>query len=153
MDKLDKISFVLGIILLVLTFLAFFFLGVDLGEKGQITRFIIKQSIVDTNCTNLSFQGTVYCLNDEFNDWFNYNESNTGKELTLSELKEQGGVCSHAAQYYVDSAKSLGLDASYVRFQGGQTDVGHAIALVYSTDGKEYCILDQYSIVGCKSLQ
>ena len=47
------------------------------------------------NCSNLSLDDTSYCLKTELSKWYKYNISNIGKDLSIEELKERGGVCSH----------------------------------------------------------
>lgn len=124
--------------LIFFSFIALFFcLGFGFGS-GQISFGKIIKSDNPSNCTNLSFQGTVHCLNTDFNQWFKYNLNQSGKTLSEAELKTSGGVCSHASKWYVDKTKSLGYAGEFISF--------------YGKNITEYCIVDQTDIIGCASL-
>jgi len=72
-------------------------------------------------------------------EFFKYNISNAGKKLTLEELKDQGGVCSHYSKLYIDLARADGFDTEYVKFKAGNES--HAVAVIANEKG--YCIADQ----------
>ena len=74
--------------------------------------------------------------------------SNYEKEINLTQLKIEGGVCYQWANYYIDTIKQLGYNGTNVQFFINNSE-GHAIALLYSNDLKDYCILDQVNLIGC----
>lgn len=78
---------------------------------------------------------------DYVNEFYYYNLSNAEIELSLDELKEQGGVCSHYSKLYVDLAQKDGFNAEYVKFDTGIN--AHAVAIIANEGG--YCVLDQTS--------
>ena len=113
---------------------------------------------------NLSCEGkdifeTSNCLKNELSEFFNYNISNKGKDLNLSQLKEQGGVCRHYADYYMDNFLKLGARAINLK-QYYKEDTppyyvsefvfpvtnktSHVITIVSNEDG--WCSLDQLEV-------
>lgn len=87
----------------------------------------------------------------EVKTFFYYNESNIGKEITEKELKEQGGVCKHYAEWYIKRAKEQGLFGKPIIFFGTER-IGHEVALIWNANLTEYCILDQDKLIGCNLL-
>ena len=95
-----------------------------------------------TNCSNLSLTDTASCLNKELKSFYNYNLSNIGKHLTLEELKAQGGVCSHASNWYKDNIdNSTTYSSKYVYLSEVGNSSSHVFIIMYGEEG--YCILDQ----------
>lgn len=78
---------------------------------------------------------------NELREFWKYNITNLKTDLTLEELKEQGGVCWHYSNWYVEQAKERGLYGKEVRFFGD--DNGHSIAIIYDKNLTEYCVMDQ----------
>lgn len=120
------------------------------GIKSDTKEFIqIKLFSNDTNCRGMDLFMTSECLNQQFKEFFFYNASQKGKEINLTELKRDGGVCSHASKYYKDSAEELGFYGTtcimkvYVK---NDTLQQHEIAIISNIDG--YVVLDQKGIVG-----
>lgn len=106
----------------------------------SITRPVVGSYAMNTtNCTNLSLEATAGCLIGEFNEFFVYNFSQAGKEITLDEIKESGGVCYHAAKYYEQRGKELGFESSYVGIGMNET-MSHAFATISDSTG--YCTID-----------
>ena len=101
------------------------------------------------------------CLRDNLKQWYNYNLSNTGKELTFKELTDLGGVCSHYAEWYKQELIKLGgtyLDDENKKFNQKneskfyitknhipvKKDLGHIYTVV--SDSNHYCVLDQLNV-------
>ena len=89
----------------------------------------------------------MYDLKSKINEFYIYNISNEGKNLSKIELKEQGGVCNHWANYWVEKAKELGFNAEVKKFfvkkeiivEGMPSiDVFHEFALINNNDA--WCI-------------
>jgi hypothetical protein len=94
------------------------------------------------NCSDLSMEDTANCLNKELRSFYTYNTSNIGKDLSLDELKVQGGVCSHAADwYYQNINNSTKYKAKYVYLNAIGNSTAHIFVVMYSLEG--YCVLDQ----------
>jgi hypothetical protein len=87
------------------------------------------------------------CLRRELSSFYNYNLSNQNKTLSLDELKAEGGVCWHYAEWYRDNALALGFDAKAVLIKMG--DKYHKVAIL--SDKDTYCIADQMYVV-CNDL-
>lgn len=104
----------------------------------------------DPQCRNLSLIETSICLNSEFKSFYRYNESNTSN-ITLSEVrfKTEGGVCKHAADWYVEKVKLLGFEGNDFSYYPSNITTGHTVAFVFDSNGTSYCIIDQQYIVGC----
>ena len=110
---------------------------------------LLINSESNTDCEGLSLIQASKCLNDEVKGFFKYNISNVNKELSLEELKVQGGVCNHWSEYYLNRFKELGFLGKEVIFWSKNKDKGHEIALVWDNNISSYCILDQTNIIGC----
>jgi hypothetical protein len=106
----------------------------------------------NTNCSGLDLITSAKCLNKEVNNFFKYNLSNNGKNLSVEELKSEGGTCLEWSKYFIDNAINLGFHGEQVSFWNKNKTEGHAIALVYNNNLTEYCILDQTNLIGCGRL-
>jgi hypothetical protein len=105
---------------------------------------------MDDNCTYTgNLTKLANCLENELSSFYNYNLSNTGKELNITQLKEEGGVCSHYSKWYISKSKYDGLYSKYVIIDTSK-DTAHAVAILSDID--EYCLLDQ-TIVMCFSFE
>lgn len=109
------------------------------------------------DCEDMNLFNTSDCLSQEVQVFYKYNESNTGKNFTLDELKEFGGVCRHYADYYVERLKQLGgvlltdEETHFVRDNesdfyikkvliSANKNINHVFVVVSNNDG--YCVLD-----------
>lgn len=145
-------SVLIGIMLMVGT-VGVFMVGLWYGS-GEIS--LQSFSEPDNNgCVNLSLKETAFCLNNELKEFYYYNITNWKQDITLDELKIEGGVCWHYAKWYIGRAKSLGFDAEEVIF-GISDKYSHSIAIMSTNggDGKErgYCVLDQNFKPNCYKL-
>jgi hypothetical protein len=125
-------------------------------SMGYNQTSILKQTNYNSNCSNLSLSDTSYCLRDELSKFWFYNISNKAKYLTLEELKSQGGVCQHAADWYSDmfvGAKvynNPNKEDNSPKFYVKEVDflldnqTGHILTIASNPEG--YCILDQLNI-------
>lgn len=124
------------------------------------TDHVMGESL-STECTDLKFNDTIICLNKELRSFHKFNLSNAGlywnrgfpKVKNWTRIKEEGGVCWHFAQWYVQRARELNLSAKMIVVDLNPND--HAIALISEKADKRihnYCILDQKRIVGCNSV-
>ena len=94
-------------------------------------------------CENLSLVGTANCLQSELSLFYHYNSSQVGKSLNESQLKQDGGVCSHYSNWYAVQAKSLGFYADVPIIQINETN-SHQIAIISNQEG--WCALDQTDV-------
>jgi len=107
--------------------------------------------IYDNNVVGLSGEGNEsdlfsysQNLNTEVNEFWKYNLSNIKNDLTLEQLKEQGGVCWHYADYYVDRIlNETSFYAKKVRITSTEK-VDHEFTIASGKEG--YCVLDQTKI-------
>jgi hypothetical protein len=99
--------------------------------------------VMDNNMTDL--QSDVYELQYNFTSWYSYNSSNIKKDLTESKLKEQGGVCWHASDWYIKRLKNLGYNTASVYIQINKT-MGHEFTVASDTFGN-LCVLDQSRVL------
>ena len=150
----DDSVITLGKIVIILSLLTISFsIGLKFGSNQWTTGKLQGLIGIDKNqtCSNLSLQEATVCLNNELSSWWQYNLTNINKTLSEAELKAFGGVCSHAAKWYVEKAQSLGFLGKEVKFWG-DPELGHDIALLYDRNLTQYCFVDQKTIVGCGSL-
>lgn len=132
---MDENNYFLYCILLIL----FFALGFLIAKAPDFNLNISKES--KSKCSNLSLQDTADCLKNQLEKFYNYNISNIGKELTLKELKKQGGVCSHYADWYYNNINGFYKKEVTVLIGNG---FAHKFTIMSSEDG--YCILDQMNV-------
>lgn len=90
-----------------------------------------------------------YCLKEELDIFYNYNISNIAKTLTEQELKEEGGVCTHYAEWYYQKLQDTPFNKKIVEIKTSE-DNYHVFAVV--SNNESYCILDQLN-VGCVNFQ
>jgi len=95
------------------------------------------------NCSNLSINDTAYCLNDKVMEFFHYNESNLGKDISYERLKKEGGVCHHYALLYQKAGKELGFYTEKPIIHSGNGS-SHTFAIISNDEG--YCLLDQTDV-------
>lgn len=91
--------------------------------------------------TNLETHADKYRA--EVKSFYKYNESNIGKTLMDEQLKTEGGVCNHYADYYEKLAKADGFYSGTYLMQLNQSR-NHKVA--FMSDNSGYCLLDQTSI-------
>jgi hypothetical protein len=89
---------------------------------------------------------------NELKEFWYFNESNIRNKLTQEELKEEGGVCWHYSDWYVEEAKKKGLMGKKIEFWGSG-EVGHSVAIIYDKDIDQYCLVDQTSTPKCNKLE
>lgn len=109
---------------------------------------LIQKSYDESFNCNMDLKNTSECLNTKLLTFFKYNISNINKQLTLDELKEQGGVCWQYADWYISQINKSMFYTEILRFPTGNGS-GHAVALMSNEEG--YCILDQAE-VNCQYL-
>ena len=138
--------------LLTLVLLVFLFIsGITVGWVLRDSRLIsIKLSSTqinntNTNCTNLSLKDTTVCLTNELSNFYFFNISNSGKELTLEQLKSQGGVCHNAAEYYMGRINNDKIYSKDIIIDVNET-ISHEFVIISNRDG--WCYLDQ-KLYGC----
>jgi len=91
--------------------------------------------------TDISTLG--YDLNKDVQSFYKYNISHIFDKLSIDQLKEDGGVCWHYADYYVEKAKEQGVYAQRITIPTNDT-FNHAFAVISNNNG--YCLLDQVNI-------
>lgn len=80
------------------------------------------------------------CLRQELSSWYKYNLSNKNKDLSLEQLKLEGGVCRHFADWYISQFNNSEFYIKSVSMDTSET-TAHKVALVSNEQG--YCVLDQ----------
>jgi len=127
----------------------FICIGIIIGiEITEDDIFKTAASFETSNCSGLDFLMTAKCLNDDLREWYNYNLSNINKQMNLSELKVNGGVCWQYANYYKENFINFGFNARTIYLNAD--DMGHSITLAWTknlSDGNgTYCIADQRKV-------
>jgi len=112
--------------------------GLGIIEYDNYYNFSAYENIPDASNLKVINASQVYV--DWVNTFYYYNESNINKDLTLTELQEQGCVCRHIAQLYFELAKKDGFYA-YVSPQiQVEPGMSHVVTIVSSSQG--WCVLD-----------
>lgn len=156
-NKLDFILF--GLMAICLVLLGFVSGNAySLYSANNVNIKNMLSNVNNYNCDNLSLLDTSECLNNDLKRFFKYNLSNAGKEIDLEKLKNEGGVCSHASNWYKESLVNIGykykkqdeiLFNDEVDYKGYVTECrmsvdktnSHIITITSNKEG--YCILDQ----------
>lgn len=112
----------------------------DITDKLSDVPMEISDNI--SVCYNLSLSYTAGCLNDYVRSIYNYTEQDDTRDMTLEELKAEGGDCRDWAFLYKELAEEVGYTAETFRFSTGK-DTAHRIAFIISEEG--YCLMDQKS--------
>ena len=95
-------------------------------------------------CSGKNLEWTAYCLNSFVRGIYFYNKSNVGKELSFDELVNEGGVCKHYADLYLELFKKLNFKTQRISIdisREGDVQYWHAFLLAYDKSG--WCSLDQ----------
>lgn len=100
----------------------------------------VEDASVNTQITQTDLEMKATRLHNEVAQFYHYNRTNFGRTLSDQELRVQGGVCQHYANYYVARAQQMGITARYVFFNLNETE-NHAVAIISDSTG--YCVLDQ----------
>lgn len=139
-------------IILFISSISFFLVfGYSIGS-GDINIRPLMKNILTSECKNDSLVNAVHCLNDDFNSWYFFNISQSGKKLSEEELINEGGVCSQASEWYLNHAQQLGYEGKLISFFASDSDVGHQVVVLYDKQLENYCIIDQKNILACLTL-
>jgi len=130
------------VLIIVASILLVILFKTDYNFKSMVVVEKINNSLAE-GCSNLSIEESAYCMKNNLKPFYYYNLSNAGREISLAELKEQGGVCSHYNNLYVNAAKELGYWVEEVIIKIG--DKRRHIFSVISNE-KGYCNLDMLSV-------
>lgn len=143
-------------------FFALYILGIVLllvigFAKAQLVNTPQAQIDIPSNCNGgMDLRITANCLHNELSSWWKYNLSNGDlfykekENINWGTIKESGGVCWHAAQWYYEQAKALGLNSKIEIISG--KNFSHAFAIIWKEDLSEYCTLDQQMTPKCQKL-
>ena len=110
--------------------------GVNDGSFNPEFNFITKQ------CNNLStVLDKSLCLRNQVRKFYVYNSTDDNWNLSFKEIVERGGDCKDWSMLYIQLAKSIGLNATYGRYDGiKDIHFGHRWAVVYNE--VNYCKID-----------
>lgn len=143
----------IGLICILIVAINFVILGyVMLNEVEEIEPVTFSKSekeILD-NCRGYALFDTVYCLNDEIKEIYNFNLANKdvlSYNLSFDKLVEQGGVCKHYAHYYEKFAEELGFYSKHITLT---PKVPHGFSVIYGGGSSSYCVVDQTEAVCIK---
>lgn len=144
----DAVMVLIPLIMIVASFL---WLGYSIGYGHALSEFsenLVSSELSNytnsSECKNLSLEDSAYCLRDEVKEFYYYNISKTGvNNMPVEELKAEGGVCQHYAEYYTARGEELGFYARNVIFK---TDIiqSHQVSIISDSTG--YCLMDQTDV-------
>lgn len=103
--------------------------GLSLNENGY------------QHCGNKTVEDHVKCVIKYISSFYDYKPTKDS-ERTLSDIIENGGDCYDYSRLYVEIAKELGYNAKKVSIFGEESEVGHAFALIWDEEVREYCIVE-----------
>ena len=137
------------IVFLILYSLLIGFASGVITYKHNPELFIIKptEEGINNSCKNDTLIGLSECLNSELRSFWKYNISTKNSYLSDDELKESGGVCWHATDWYKKRVELGGYWAEEVTIITG--NVSHQFLIASSNNS--YCLLDQ-EIISCYDL-
>jgi hypothetical protein len=129
--------------LIFIAFACFFMLGAMTYQAlaGTQNKNALTGAKFNGNCSNMDIITTSQCLQSELSKWYKYNMTNWKVDLSFEELKEQGGVCRHYADWYYQEIKNLtDFYAKKVIVQVNGSDY-HEFTIISNRDA--WCSLDQ----------
>lgn len=129
----------------------FFVLGFSAGVFISLVLFLTINFIVNTpmkigsvvspnSCMNKSMYDSSNCALKYVEKFYKFNISNVGRTMTLTELKKEGGVCSHYSKVYDLIGKEAGFYTTEVTIWNTPKD-RHVFSVWSNEEG--YVILDQ----------
>lgn len=145
-----KLAGYLGMIMIVLGSAG---LGFFVSQAYNSHREIASLSFSEypSGCKNLGLEETADCLRNELSEFYFFNDSNTGKNLTLAQLKQEGGVCTHFSRWYTQRFKEIGgFYTKEVSIDLTPEDAHRFVVASYNTT---YCIIDQLAPPYCQELK
>ena len=142
METKERILFV--IVFGILAFLCIVYVGIiNSQEEAKVVKPFVTEIKIESSCKGINIYDAVYCLRYKLAEFYNYNLSNANAQLTEEQLKKEGGVCWHYAEWYATQARGLGFYATTIKMQVDE-NTNHEIALV--SKGNVYCRLDQLDV-------
>jgi len=92
------------------------------------------------SCMNQNIENSSKCVINATSGFYKYNLDNIGKDLTFSQLVDEGGVCSNWSEYYSNLGENLGYNSEnvFIKISDG---IYHEFS-VWSND-ESYCVIDQ----------
>jgi hypothetical protein len=148
------------------SFLTFILVTFIASMTGGVTGLFLVGTILDMNystvtdqeiidygigeefdCSELSLEDTVYCLNNYVQNIFNYRQNSDLNKLTLKELQEIGGDCKDWNDFYSTTLNYYGFktkEETILVEMDGLKQSQHIFLIVYDKTG--YCLLDQLSL-------
>lgn len=143
-----------------LFFMVFAFVSIPFTIRdGLYLNEAREETIEAVNNKTLTFEKSKFRLSveevrEEIKPNYNYNLSNVGKYLSVEEINKTGGVCSNYAYWWYTSALDKGYLGSTVKIYGKPNyKIAHELAILYTGDLSEYCVVDGQTIVGCVKLK
>ena len=132
------------IVLLTILIVGVYYLGTI--NLINFNKSIPLMNIENKDCNSSMLSDSAKCLRNELTTFFKYNLSQVGKDLSLEELKRDGGTCYNYANWYKDNLINLGFNATTISFWG--EDLGHLITLAWTNNlnNGTYCILDMTNV-------
>lgn len=139
MKKSKKILNIVLVLVLVVALAIGIYCFTDYFREEVI--IVIDKGDIIKGCSNLSIVDAAECMNTNLKVIHFFNISNTGKDLTFEQLKEQGGVCIHYSLLYKLAAEELGFVAELEIVDMRDKEFDHVYTRI--SDENAYCILDQ----------
>jgi len=133
---------------------ALFIFAVFALAIGSITQLsycvFIPKTEASSDCHNLTFIDTVYCLNHYVESIYKYNKTKDSIVLSDNDLIKYGGDCKNWAEFYATEIQKYGYYGTTQTMQMNETNA-HSIALL--SHNKTYCIADQEYVITCERME
>jgi len=151
MKKKKKNKIMIGFVVFLIITIVLLVIKIDkdksIKEEQSMLNYSEKELL--KLCSNLSFEETVKCSVKQVNRFYYYNISNQetySSEMSFDKLLKEGGTCKHYAIFYERWFKEWGFESKHISLL---PNFKHGFSVVYDSESKEYCIIDQQMIVGC----
>lgn len=141
-----------GIAMLIVIYFLAFCLGVVIERylnqnQEEIPHFFSGEEqlaeVMEDCKGKLGIEPKLKCFNGYVNSIFNYTLTDDSLNLSLDELKENGGDCYNWAKFYCFAGEELGFNCDLITINKTNSSA-HMFALIYSEEG--YCVTDQKDI-------
>jgi hypothetical protein len=142
----EYLWFAFEVTLILVMVVSAFFLGFGFGKGKYKLDLLNNIKPYTDSCDYDDLSKVVECLNHEFNSFYVYNLSQAGKTLNEEQLREQGGVCTHATEWYEERLNNLNIRTMSITMWPIDTKIysGHIFLIAYDDTIDTYCWIDQY---------
>ncbi len=136
-------NIIISIIIIIITMIAFFAGYAYHVYEDDIFKLFQNETIViggeHLGCEGQDLFKTTQCLTRKVRSFYKYTVTADDVDLTLEEIRTQGGDCYDYSKLYATNAKRLGFNYEFVYVPMTRSTM-HVYVIIYDSSG--YCAID-----------